>query len=273
MSTSERTEESSYREIVFDAAWKDFLVVRSISHKISLVLHFTADKTIQSFALGPFVQGEIDGRQYLIDTGASKDIPLVYPLEAVMAEIDTKITRPLRGKMLGEKEMLSLRGKSQATMQKIDTRLGGAIRAEVGNLIQTKNYWEALFSIHQILEHRLHRLLVYKSAKMEVPSNKITIDRAKERICNSIRSFKHLIELTYLTSAVDEQTMLRLTSFDKERDNVTHKLLTMEIPSDDLKSLCDRGLALMDDLETSLSSIIPKPRFVSMTLVLPEASP
>lgn len=261
------------REIAFDMAWKDFLVVRSISHKFNLVLHFAADRTVQSFDLGPFVQGEIDGRQYLVDIGASKDIPLAYPLEAVWIEINEKIVKPLRGKPLGEKEMTSLKGKSRANMQKIDARLGGAFRAEIEKLITTEKYWEALFSIHQILEHRLRRLLVYKSAKTDVSASKITVNHAKERICNNLRSFKHLVELTYLTNAIDEETMLKASSFDKDRDNITHKLLTMEIPSVDLKNLCDRGLALMDTLETSLSTIIPRPRFVPMTFVLPETNP
>ncbi|WP_287584161.1 hypothetical protein [Candidatus Borrarchaeum sp.] len=77
-------------------------------------------------------------------------------------------------------------------------------------------------------------------------------------------SFKHLVELTFLFGCIDDKIRDKIICFDRERNQIAHRLLKMEIPSQKLKQICSRGLQLLDALETSFSQIIPKPKFIKM---------
>lgn len=95
-------------------------------------------------------------------------------------------------------------------------------------------------------------------------SSEISINPVKEKICEEIKSFKHLTDLVFLIGAIDEETRNKIIRFDSERDDIAHDLLKMEILPQKLEQLCSLGLELMDILENYFSRIVPQPNFIEM---------
>lgn len=258
--------ESEEKTISFSKAWKDFLIIKSIPYKLGYWVFFDNDKNIIGILLGPtspLKSTKIDDHEYLVDESIG-DIPLVYPKEMFIKEVNEKFSNRLIGKRLAEVNLNAISGTAEKEEKKYKTMLGAQARNELQKLIDDKKYWEALFSIHPIIEHRLRRILVYKTMNVHLDEKKIIIDPMKENIVKEIRTFKHLTESAFLVGAIDQETKTNILTFDSERNEIAHELLKREVSQSKLNKACLHGLKLLDDLEKSLSKIIPKPSYLVM---------
>jgi hypothetical protein len=252
------------REISFNEAWKDFLILRPIAYKLGYWLFFDSQGKVTQITIKSLPKREINGEQCFCDDSSIPDIPICYPETIVLPEIEKKIIKPLLGKPLEEWKLDSIKRKHKKLTKDIETQLGGAIRREVQKLVSKKHYWEAMFSLHQILEHRLRKLLLYKSMDIDFSNRTILINHDKNEICEEITGFEHLTNLAFLIGAINNDIRAKLLSFNGDRNNIAHDLLKKKIPTHVLKKLCDHGLKLMDNLELWLSNLIQKPNFIKM---------
>lgn len=121
-----------------------------------------------------------------------------------------------------------------------------------------------MFSLHQLIEYRLRRLLLYKCSQVNTDSSEITIDSLMQNICDDITTFKHLVQIGYLTGALNEDERIKALSFNADRDSIAHKLLKSEVTDELLETVCSQGVKLLNSLENALQRIIPKPKMIMM---------
>jgi len=261
-----KTAVSSVTNISFNEAWKDFLIIRAIPYKLGAWIYFDSNQKVTRIDFSKFLKlKEIEGQRYFCDESTIPNIPLCYPEQTVTSEIERKIARLLLGKPFEEWKRGALKGKREHSKRKIEARLGGAIRSEVQRLISDEDYWEALFSLHQILEHRLRKMTMFKSMEIDRSNSKISINEEKEEICKAkITTFKRLARIAFLVGATDKKIREELLSFDRKRDSIAHRILRKPIPQHMLRNHCKHGLRLMDTLEKCFAEIIPKPNFIVM---------
>lgn len=252
------------RKIGFNEVWKDFLIIRPIAYKLGYWLFVDSQGKVTQITIKSLPKREINGQQYFCDDSSIPDMPICYPETIVLPEIEEKIIKPLLGKSLEKWKFDSIKGKHKKLSKDIKTQLGGAIRSEVQKLVSKEHYWEASFSLHQILEHRLRKLLLYKSMDINSSNRTILINHDKNEICDKIKGFEHLANLAFLIGVINNDIRAKLLSFNGDRNNITHDLLRKKIPSHVLKKLCDHGLKLIDNLEVWLSNLIQKPNFIEM---------
>jgi len=252
------------KRISFNKAWKDFLIMRAIPYNLRFVIYFDSNKKVTRIDVETLKEISIEGQQYFCDESTIPGLPLVYPKNLVLSEVECKIFRPFLGKQLEGTKIALWRGKSQTIRRRIEAQLGRSARSEIQKAIQDKDYWEVLSSLHQILEHRLRKMLLYKSSHIDLYSEEILINEYKEKFCQEIKTFKHLAKLAFLVGAIEKETREKVILFDSQRDNIAHKLLKMKIPDHVLENLCLLGLDLMDTLEECFSEIIKKPKFLEM---------
>lgn len=246
------------RIISFSDAWKDFLIIRPVPYQSGAWIHFDSNPKVTHIDFAKFLKlREIQGQTYFCDDSTISDILLCYPEHIVVSEFQNQIAKSSLGKPLEEWESDVLKGK-------IEAQLGGARKNEVEKIYSDGRYWEALFSLHQLLEHRLRKLLIYKSMDIDCSNSKILVDSSKEEICKKIRYFSPLINIAFVAGAIKDDTKEKLVKFNKERNNIAHDLLKMVIHRDRLKKQCKDGLKLMDSLKDSFAEIIPKPKFIKM---------
>ena len=256
------------KQISFDDAWRDFLIIRGIFYHVQINVSLDSNHRISGVNLiSPLARRNIDGEEYFCDE-SSASIPLAYSVKKlVLPEIQEKIIEPLFVEQLTKTSKIASStyvGKRRKLRRKIEARLGCSIRSEVRRLISEKSYWETLFSLHQILEHRLRKMLMYKSMDIDSSNSQIFVDSLKEKICEDIKTFKHLTNIAFLAGAIDEETRNKIICFNEERGDIAHKLLKMKISPRLLKNLCSRGLELTDTLENHFSKIVPKPDCIEM---------
>ena len=255
------------RKISFNEAWRDFLIIRGIFYDVHVNVSLNSNKRISEVNLiAPLVRRNIDGEECFCDE-SSASIPLAYSKKLVLPEIQEKVIEPLFIDQLTKTSKIARStyvAKRKKIKQKIQARLGCSIRSEVRKLVSEKRYWETLFSLHQMLEHRLRKMVMYKCTDGDSSGSEILVENLKEKICEDIRSFKHLTNIAFLIGAINEETRNKIICFAEERDDIAHKLLTMKIPPSLLKNLCSRGLTLIDTLENHFSRIIPKPKCIKM---------
>lgn len=262
-----KTIADSDKSISFDEAWKDFLIIRAITYKLPVRLDLDSEQRVVRVVIKSLPERELEGQQYFCDdsTYSRMGITLAYHRNIVLPEMENKIIKPYLGKPLEEWERDALKGKIERFKSKIEARLGGALRSEVERLISERHYWEALFSLHQILEHRIRRMLMYKSMDLDRSNSRIFVNEKKEKFCKEeIKTFKSLTKIACLIGAIDEETRKKLVSFDRKRDSIAHKVLRKQIPRHILKNHCKHGLDLMDTLERYFADIVPKPKFIRM---------
>lgn len=253
------------RKISFNDAWKDFLIIRPIAYKLGYWLFVDPEQKVTQISIKSLPKREINGLQYFCDNSSVPDLPICYPETIVSSEIEEKIIKPLWGKPFEKWKLDSIKGKHKKIAKDIETRLGGAIRSEVQRLISEENYWEALFSLHQILEHRLRKMTMFKSMDIDHSNSKISIDEEKEEFCKAkIPTFKRLVRIAFLMGAIKEKVRDELLSFDRKRDSIAHRILRKPIPRHILRNHCKHGLRLMDTLKKCFAEIIPKPEFIVM---------
>jgi len=252
------------KRISFNKAWKDFLIMRAIPYNLRFIIYFDSNNKVTRIDVETLKEIDIEGQQYFCDESTIPSLPLVYPKNVVLSEVESKIVRPFLGKQLEGTKIAMWRGKSQTIRKRIEAQLGRSARSEIQKAIQDKNYWEALFSLHQILEHRFRKMLLYKSSHIDLSSEEILIDEYKEKFCQKIKNFKQLAKLAFLVGAIEKETSEKVIRFDSQRDNIAHKLLRMKIPDHALENLCLLGLELMDTLEKCFSEIVKKPKFLEM---------
>ncbi len=204
------------------------------------------------------------GRWYYFDDSPELDVPLAYPEEIITTEIVEKIVKPLMGKRLRKPKIDYIRKRARKIRRKVQARLGAQAKNRLEKLISEDHCWEALFSIHPILEHRLRRLLKYKTMDIKEANSEILIDPLRENICQTIQSFGHLANLTFLVGAITEKTRGKILQFNSDRDSIAHELLKREILPEKLQKLCAAGLELMDSLQKSFADLVPKPEFIVM---------
>jgi hypothetical protein len=211
-----------------------------------------------------FKKRELAGQWYFCDESTIPSMPLCYSKEIVLSEIENKIVKPLINNPPEKRPYDALRGKSERFERKIAARLGRAIKNEVERLVSDEQYWEALFSLHQILEHRLRKMFTYKSMDIDASKQEILFDEEKEAMCRQVEFFKPLADFAFLVGAIESDTREKLLDFNNKRNDIAHDFLKMDIPRKRLKKVCSIGLELMDILENQFSKIIPKPKFIIM---------
>ena len=210
------------KKISFNEAWKDFLIIRPIAYKLGYWLFLDSQQRISQISIKSLPKREINGKQYFCDDSSIPNMPICYPENIVLPEIKEKIVKPLLGKPLEKWKLNSIKGKHKKFTKDIETRIGAAIRSEVQNLVLEEHYWEALFSLHQILEHRLRKLLIYKSMEIDSPRQMILIYPDKEEVCKKIKTLKHLTNLAFLIGAITNDARTKLLAFNSDRNNIAH---------------------------------------------------
>ncbi len=257
---------SSFKTISFSDAWKEFLLIRdTIPYKISFTAKLDKNHKISGFNVHGLEIRKIDGQNYFCDDKTIPGITLVYPFEISMSELVKNLLSPILGKTLDEIPKERMQNIFNEISTRLEHRLGGQVNNELKKFVKEEKYWEALFSLHPIIEHRLRKLLKYKCMKIQVETSEIIINSIKEKFCDKeIKTFKLLTRLAFLVGAIDEKLRLQIYNFDADRDNISHNLLKMEVETHILKKSCSQGLNLMNALETAFESVIPKPNIIKM---------
>jgi hypothetical protein len=160
--------------------------------------------------------------------------------------------------------MEAIKNKLDWDAKKTASRLGCSNSNEMQQAISERSFWEVLFSLHQLIEYRLHKLLLYRCCKVNTAVSEITVDSWMKNICDSITTFRHLVEMGYLTGALNRDEKTKSLSFNAERDNIAHKLLKSEITDDLLETACNHGVELLNSLESAFQRIVPKPEMILM---------
>jgi hypothetical protein len=249
--------------ISFNQAWKDFLLIRPFTRNAQLT--WTMNKgTIIKVETSPLKTQTIDGKIFVIDDVSCEGYVLAFPLEMIQAEFNEKIGKKLIGRTFTNEQIEAFKGKLNADLKNTVDRLGCANDEEIKKALITKNYWEVLFSSHQMVEYRLHKLILYKSSEINATNSSIMINSFKQRIEHNLQTFKHLVELNYLLGSINSVEYQYALTFNSERDNIAHKLLKREVSEDLLKTACNHGLELARTLEVALQRMIGMPRIIFM---------
>ncbi len=252
------------RKASFNQAWKDFLLVRPFTRSAQIIISRDPEKIVVGVQTGEFKLLGKGVEQYMIDDVSCAGIILAYPKKTVEDAIQEKIFKKLIGKPLSDEKMESIKNKLDWDARKAASRLGCSNSNEIQQAITERNFWEVLFSLHQLIEHRLRRLLLYKCSKLNTATSEITIDSSMENICDSITTFRHLVDVGYLSGALNREEKTKLLSFNAERDNIAHKLLRSEITDDLLETASNHGVEVLNSLENAFQRIIPKPEMIMM---------
>jgi hypothetical protein len=252
------------KKISFNQAWKDFLLIRPFTRSSQIVISRNADKIVTAVRAGEFKLLKKGTEQYVIDDVSCTGIILAYPRKIVDDAINEKIFLKLIGKPLSDEKLEIIRKKLDWDAKKTASRLGCANTNEVRQAILEKDFWEVLFSLHQLIEYRLRKLLLYKCSQINANSSEIIFDSLMQKICDDITTFKHLVEIGYLTGTLNQDERKKGLSFNAIRDSIAHKLLKNEVTDKLLKKVCSQGVKLLDSLENALQRIIPKPKMIMM---------
>jgi hypothetical protein len=255
---------SSLRTVSFDEAWKEFLIMREIPYSLQFNLQTDSDNRVVGIGIPFFDERNINGQDFYIDEKTITGFTIAYPKDATISDLSEKLFKPLLGRRLDKSRADSLKKFGETIKREAETRLGAQVRNEIERLISEGNCWEALFSLHPIIEHRLRTMLKYKCMDTNPASPEIMVDDSKDNVCKDIKNFKHLVDITFLTGAIDADVRVRVLSFDDERDTIAHNLSREKILSGRLESLCKTGLELLNILEESFSRIVPKPAVIRM---------
>jgi hypothetical protein len=200
----------------------------------------------------------------MIDDASCSGIILAYPKKIVEDAIKEKIFDKLIGKPLSDEKVEAIKNKLDWDAKKTASRLGCSNSNEIQQAISERDFWEVLFSLHQLIEYRMRKLLLYRCSKVNTATSEITVDSSTENICDHITTFKHLVEIGYLTGALNNEEKTKSLSFNAERDNIAHKLLKSEITDDMLETASNHGVELLNSLESAFQRIIPKPEMIMM---------
>lgn len=204
-----------------------------------------------------------DQQRYLIDTVSFPGVLLGFPEEIVRKELEMKVFSKMIGKVFTDEKLAQMKEKLAEHLEKGGKRLGCANIKELKE-ISGGNYWEALFSLHQLIEHRLHMLILYKSGKLDTQKSQVILNTQKQKILGGIRSFKLLVDVAFTMDAISDVERVKIMSFDSERDSLAHYLLTRKIEASMLETVCEHGLETVEMLQNALSRTIPKPDIITM---------
>lgn len=248
----------------FNQAWKDFLLIRPFTRSAQITISRNPEKIVVGVQAGEFKLLVKGTEQYMIDDVSCSGIILAYPKKIVEDAIREKIFEKLIGKPLSDEKMEAIKNKLDWDAKRTASRLGCSNSNEIQQAISERNFWEVLFSLHQLIEYRLRRLLLYKCSKVNTAASEITVDSSMENICDNITTFRHLVEIGYLTGALNYEEKTKSLSFNAERDNIAHKLLKSEITDDLLETASNHGVELLNSLESAFQRIVPKPEMIMM---------
>jgi hypothetical protein len=214
---------------------------------------------------------EIEGEKYVVDNVACPGLTLACPIKIVEDAFNKNIIQKLAGKTLTDEQMQIILNKLSSDQKKSDSRLGCASSSEIQKAQTEKNYWEVLFSLHQLIEYRLRKLLFYKSSEVDRTNSLIITDASKRKICKEVRTFKHLIDIGYLAGAINHDERTKALVFNAERDNIAHELLLGEVTDSLLETASTHGIELLNLLEAAFQRIVPRPKMIIMdSLVVPD---
>ena len=240
--------------------------MRDLDYKLQFTIYFDSNKRVNKIEVETLEKRTIEGQEYFCDDKTHPDITFAYPMDIVMEEMHKKLATPFLGKRFDESVSDSIKRDAERTIERFKVRLGAQTKDKIQQLIDEGDYWQVLFSLHPILEHRLKKILKYKSMELLPSTLEIVVNPLKEEFCEKdIRSFKHLTKLVYLIGGIDQKTKMNILRFNSERGNIAHELLKEEIPLQKLEQICTDGLKVMDTLETCFSQIIPKPDVIIMS--------
>jgi len=252
------------KKVSFNQAWKDFLLVRPVTTSSQIMIHRNPEKVVDNVGVGDFKIITKGSEQFMIDDASCSGIILAYPRQKVEDEIREKILVRLIGKPLSDEKMESIKNKLDWDAKKMASRLGCSNSKEIQRALANKSFWEVLFSLHQLIEHRLRKIILYKSSAVNSTASEITICSSMEKICEGIKTHRHLVEIGYLLSALSPEEKTKALSFNADRDNIAHKLLTNEITDDLLEKASDHGIEVLNGLEQAFQRIVPKPEMIMM---------
>lgn len=256
------------RKMSFNQAWRDFLLLRPFTRAAQITITRDAEKKVVDIKVGAFKQLDEGTEQYVIDDVSCSGIILAYPRKIVEDAVKEKIFDKLIGKPLSDERMEQVRNKLAWDTRKTASRLGCLNNNEIQQAMTERNFWEVLFSLHQLIEYRLRRLLLCKCSKVDTAASEITVDSSMENFCDRIRTFKHLVEIGYLLGALNYKENIKSLSFNAERHSIAHKLLISEITDELLETACNHGVEVLNGLENAFQRIVPKPKMIMMNSFL-----
>jgi 23S rRNA maturation mini-RNase III len=254
----------SSKSISFEEAWRKFLLVRPFTNQIMLTYVKDAQQKIVRVDTGPVQIMWDDQQRWLIDSVSIPGVLLGFPEEIVKKELETKVFSKMINKVITEEELARMKRKVSEHLEKGGRRLGCANMKELAEEISGGNYWEALFSLHQLIEYRLRMLILYKSGKLDAEKSQVILDPLKQKLLSNIGSFKHLVDLAFIMDAVFDVERTKIMSFKSERDTLAHDLLTKEMEASMLQTMCKHGLEVVEMLQDALSRTIPKPAIITV---------
>lgn len=241
-------------------------MVRPFTNQVMLTYVKDAQQKIVRVDMGPVQIMWTDQQRWLIDSVSIPGVLLGFPEEIVKKELEEKVFSKMIGKVITEEELAEMKRKVHAHLEKGGKRLGCANMKELAQEISGGNYWEALFSLHQLIEYRLHKLLLYKSGKFDTQKSQVILDPLKRKVLSNIRTFKHLADVAFIMDVISDSERTKIMSFDSERDALAHSLLTREIEASMLQTVCRHGLEIVEMLQNALSRIIPKPEIITVKI-------
>lgn len=256
---------SDEETVTFNQAWKEFLLMRPFTRSANIVISRNSENVVTEVKVGAFNIMRKDGEEYIIDDVSCPSVVFGFPKSIVEEAVNKSILQKLVGKTLPKEQFEIIKNKLSSDAKRTDSRLGCANDDEIQQALSERNFWEVLFSLHQLVEYRLHKLLVYKSSQISTQDSTIRVNSLKRKICeDEISTFKHLVDIAYLTEAINTDERTKALSFDSERDNIAHKLLNSEVSEVLLETACDHGIELLGMLQNALQRIIPRPEVIIM---------
>ena len=257
--------------ITFNQAWKKFLLIRPITRRLRLIISRDSEKVVKHISVSPFKMIDKNGEQYIIDDSSCPGIKLAFPKKIVDEALYKNIVQKLGGKTLSDEQVQIILSKLSLDLKRTDSRLGCANKGEIQQALSERNFWETLFSLHQLIEYRLHELLIYKSSEVNLTDSVIIVDSVKEQTCKEIKTFRHLVEVGHLAGAINDNERTKLLSFNAERDNIAHKLIQGEVTDSLLEAASVHGIELLNLLEDAFQRIVPKPEMIIIeSFLVPE---
>ena len=251
-------------KISFNKAWRDFLLVRPFTRNAQIEIVRNESNVVTNVKIYPFDTFDRGEEHYIIDNVSCPGSVLAFPRQIVQEALERDVLQKVLGKTLTNEQLGIMKSKLDADLERTTARLGCANIGEIKEAIGRKDFWQVLFSIHQLAAYRLHKLLVFKSSNISIPNSEIAINPIKEKTCSELRTFQHLIDICYLIGAINDRERTKAYDFNEDRNNIAHYLLEGKVTDSLLENACTHGLEVLALLEDALQRIVPKPELIIM---------
>ena len=104
----------SDKDVSFNDAWKDFLIIRPIPYEVGAWIYFDSNQKVTRIDFAKFLKlKEIESKRYFCDDSTISGIQMCYPEQNVVSEFENRIAKLLLGKPFEKGKNDTLKRKSK----------------------------------------------------------------------------------------------------------------------------------------------------------------